>query len=682
MVCLPSPEQQEYDDLCVAISKTPDDDDAIRMIDAWIRGKGAEPAAKLLLATYQSVRPFADTGRFGATLLHMVCDMKLTRAFDHVLSLNSDPDFLDKKMDDGSTALHLCAIRNCPAAMTRRLIECGADCFAIRDMTRANAFYLACECHNLESAKFLLHKMLATLGISETATRLDPDDLDAVRQIVVLPGIDSTVLHASVVDGKGDEVCRWLTGPECRILWTGFPCDYLGKHGKYGRTVLMECLRAKQIHMPTIQFICGLYDPPITATVLLTSYLEGVLLSAKNAPRPASVMHQIIEFLYEQASTRPDFDTSGPQHQYPSLHAFALKLILKHLPGSFAASPSSPASPRSIPSDVASVVSLVERLVAKYPEHLTPETQSLAVPARLDPVLVSVLIMLDLFPCPDEDLRSRCYAVDVIYDLRSLLAKDIVARYIRNLKARGRLCTLFLYDVMALGGCSDFWIQFVEAGDSHTLHSELETVICMHDSFCPPHVSVNHIRFMAWLHKSRYPTSLRRSHAIEKLLSRCRDAHRLVPALLSHHIIHIDGKTVRALGLSIVRQISLLKSVLWHSDLRPTQVCTCLIAEVVSNALSCTPLQMEWFMAELVWIYNLRTMIRERATIREPQPNQPREECRIILGPRRQATPPPQPLPVPVTQTILEFLWQGSSLDSPASLSSFMPVIRTVGGSE
>ena len=82
-----SSSQDQYDDLCVAILNSTDAD-AIELIDAWLSGEAG--SAKELLATYQSVRPFPKTERFGATLLHMVCDMGFLESFRHIMSLNSD----------------------------------------------------------------------------------------------------------------------------------------------------------------------------------------------------------------------------------------------------------------------------------------------------------------------------------------------------------------------------------------------------------------------------------------------------------------------------------------------------------------------------------------------------------------------------------------------------------------
>jgi hypothetical protein len=642
-------DQEEYDALCVSITNS-NDRDVVRMIDSWVSAKD-EPARDLL-ASYRSVRPFKSTQRFGATLLHMVCDMGFIDAFEHILGLNSDPEFMNAKMDDGSTALHLCLIatrRNakCDAiatAMTKALIARGADIFAIRDLTGAHAFFLACEYHNLEAAKLLLQAMLEALGIcaqGQTAYTCGPEHVEALRRVLINSGADGlhrTVLHASVAQGKGDRVCRWLTGPDCKMLWAGFD-DVLGVsgHGKYRRTVLAEALLAKEIHMPTIRYVCSLYVPPIPAYTLLTSYFE---LRQTLHPR----VHDLLEFLYDEAMSRPQPTTpSRLDHHYDrdSFHSSRLTSIIK----------------RTASSSVPATVSLIRRLVDKYPQQLTPHVIKLTAHTNYsipNPDVVSVLIMLDWFP-------YTCEACATIFQLESLLPKDIRMLYIQNLRRqRGGIGALFLFNVMKFGeGCSDFWIQFVD--DSSRLRGDLETIIfCCRHGLCDrtlrrSPLCINHIRFIAGLHVSRFKSSPARTQFVETL-SYCKDAHRILPVLLARGILRIDSTFIRNLGLGVVSQPPLLKTVMWSSDVRPTQVCTCL-AILIGYGDTISGSKFSWFMRDLIWIYNLRALIREPSTGTQT-------EFRMILGPRTSVPTPVLCLPVPVTRTILEFLWQGATPSS------------------
>jgi hypothetical protein len=650
--------QDEYDDLCVALLNSKDED-VIQLIDAWVSGKD-EPA-KVLLARYQSVRPFKKTERFGATLLHMVCDLGFVKGFHHIMSLNSDPDFINKKMDDGSTALHLNNIHTRESKttnnfiMTKQLVESGADCFAIRDLSSANALYLACESSNLQSAKFLLNKMLETLGITE-GNASSPENIDALRQILVLPQVGSTVLHASVTLGNGDEVCRWLTSPECSFLWKGVP-DFLGKTDRYNRTVLMEAWKATSIHVPTIRYLTSLYDPPISALTLLTSYLESILTS--KPIRSPKVLHEAIEFLYEQASMRSDFNTLSDLYPPHSVHPFALKLIVKFFPGYDLSPPP--------------VIPLLHRLIAKYPEQLNPrvlkEFSSIMFDQfRENHVVIRILAMMDLLPYTSG-------ACEAIYNLRFVVGESMTV-YIRNLKSSGKIDAPFLFDIMRLGdGSCDFWMQFLDCSkEFDQLSDSLETMILCR----PGHshgaksktaislVCINHIRFLVWLHSRRFlgnhPSC--RSDMIARTLSICKTPHRMVPTLLSRSILVIDDKTIRNFGLTLVHDLDFLRTIMWYSDVRPTQVCACLIGEAISY------MGTRWFMHALTWIFTVRTMIRERREMSGFQ-------YRMILGPKvipggpkvipggPKVLPKVFVLPTQASHLIVEFMWQGPSSFSP-----------------
>jgi len=621
-----SEEQREYDVLCATICSCTEER-AIELVDTWLATKD-QPASSVL-ASYQSVRPF-ETGRWGATLLHMVCDMKFRRAFDHIISLNADATFLNKIMDDGCTALILCNIKESPhsAYMTKRLVECGADYFARRTLTSSNAFYLACESQNLESAKFLLSTMLHALGIHDR-DRTRQEDIEAIRQITTRSDTDATVLHASVTRGIGDQVLRWLTSPECAVLWTGRDI-FFGINGKYRMTVLTEAVHATRIHMPTIRYVFSLYnDHPISASSLLQFYLEATVMRHHDH-RPTSVVCELIEFLYEEASRQPDFAIA-------QVHCNALKCILKH------------ARP-----DVTDFVACIRRLVVdKYPQQYPRAVIDMAVSMFTDdrykdfPHMVCLLVLLDWY----EYSADKCA---ILYDVRAQCPPGIVEHYARRVRQTEHASGSFLFKVMMLGdGCSDFWMKFIpDTPDAqsrlyvslvHFIYAEsrymsLENIRSQESLF----LCCNHVRFMVWVMTRK---ELFMNCDIAVVLSCYPDAHRVLPVLLTRGLFKINCRTVCGLGRSMIRSFPLLCTVMWFSNMRPTVVCASLLGH--SDRLD----HIRQFKRHLCWIYNVRTMIKEP---KEPVRTED-DHGRIVLGPRTSSV---IFLPLPITRNILAFLWQ------------------------
>jgi hypothetical protein len=372
------------------------------------------------------------------------------------------------------------------------------------------------------------------------------------------------------------------------------------------------------------------------------------LLSSKPF-RPPQVLHEAIEFLYEQASAQPDFDTlsvctlcsraSAPHTCSPHpVHVFALKLIVKYFPGYDLSSPP--------------VIPLLHRLIEKYPKQINPRviaefSGSLFKQYQDNHHVIRLLAMMGWLPYTSE-------ACSVIYGLRFVI-KESVALYIRNLKASGKITAPFLFDIMGFGGGTcDFWFQFVEDSgeDLNSLSEYLETLILTMDSRSQhsntPLLRINHIRFLVWLHCRRamiLQTSTR-SSMIGRALSICQTPHHILPTLLSHRILAIDNLSLRSFGLSLAHDLNFLRTVMWYSNVRPTQVCACL----VGNAISYT--RTHSFLYTLVWMYTVRVMIRERVSTDENG-----VEFRMILGPK--AGPKPFLLPLSVTRLVVEFLWQG-----------------------
>jgi ankyrin repeat protein len=146
---------------------------AILMIGSYIEASNMDPASALMVQTTTRFR--TNEKRHRATVLHVVCEQAMLTVFDYTLSLCSDPAFLDLTMDDGATALFLAQLRRKSLKktaddvlyMTKRLVECGADVFLRREEYGANPLYIACECGNLQSCKFLYSSMLTAKGITE-----------------------------------------------------------------------------------------------------------------------------------------------------------------------------------------------------------------------------------------------------------------------------------------------------------------------------------------------------------------------------------------------------------------------------------------------------------------------------------------------------------------------------------
>lgn len=295
-----------------------DEQKAISLIDDYIACCGTDP---LVALSAQTTQPFRATLRFGATILHIVCELGMIKPFDHILDLCSDPAFLNLRMDDGATALfvsQLARLRNNKDGakalhMATRLVESGADCFVTRAVGGANPLYSACEAGFLEAAKFMLSVMLAARGVTET-NRTDDWDV-TVHDIVYKEQGAQSLLHAAVCSGRGYSVCRWLTSPECALLWPGRDLkafvDYKPPDYTFPYTAFYESAVTSAIDMPTVRFLHGL-GKPLTAEQLVDSVLGSS--STRSDDRRTSLKKDVklIEYMYEKASALPDFAALRP----------------------------------------------------------------------------------------------------------------------------------------------------------------------------------------------------------------------------------------------------------------------------------------------------------------------------------------------------------------------------------
>lgn len=635
-----------YKSLCESIMQSKDCDAVIALLDSWFVEKQKADASltpRELLGRHVSTKPF-HTKRTGLTILHLVCELGLVKVFDYVLSLNSDRDFIDKKADDGTTALMTCNIYQGSHSqyMTKRLVGLGADCFAFRAGACANAFYMACESGNLESAQYLLRSMLDALGIDDGESvmvqqRMDEDLRGRLRLMLIRQDIKATAVHASVWLGKSDRICRWLTGPKCRWLWSVTSLDFLGCEATLMRSAPVLAIRAPTIHMPTIQYLFEIHDPPISAHDALNTYLP---IALKRGTPGSAETPKLILFLYDHASRQPDFARAGPA---------SLKAVCS-----------------AVSVTPAKAAELAGTLIAAYPQLFT--LYAIAVLASQlyehsgpTPHTTTVLVLLNWYPYTIPS-QARIHA------MRDQLSHDIVRQYLRQGIESCQITAEMLFAAMALeDGRSDFWSQALEfcadASARNRLTTGLRDYICSKvTSPTKVELCINHVQFLAQSSGVRM---------LPAALSLCKDALGLIPSLVAQSKLTFGPRTLTSLATAICAHsevgLGLLNSVMWYSDILPTQLCVTLLGRQQMSHHRRTV-----FLRNLLWIYNLRVRLRERSG--------PIAHRRIIVKSPSLLVA----LPIRATNLVLAMLWQGDlevdvSLDHAGSPSSLGHALDNVG---
>lgn len=652
---------------------TPEDERKVtEMIDNYISCCGTDP---LVALSAQTTQPF-KTSRFGATILHVVCELGMIGAFDHILTLCSDPAFLNLRMDDGATALFVSQLARLSSNkdgakalyMATRLVESGADCFITRTTGGATPLYCACEAGFLDAAKFMLSVMLAARGVTDR-NRTD----EAVRDVVYKEQGAQSLLHAAVCSGHGNSVCRWLTSPECALLWPGRDLrtfvDY--KPPDYPYTAFYESAATSAIDMPTVRYLHGL-GTPLTAVQLVDSVLGSS--STRSDSRRTSLEKdvELIEYMYEKASALPDFAALRPSQ--------TLCRVIGWLGAKFR-SPGADTNGLDEGCSVAkaqTIADLVVRLTARYPQLFTADhvsgckklivdvTKTWWGRRRGEASRVSVMIMLDAYPFDSHHLRmlvnpSRLGPQHTNNSVS--IDGGVFSHYARQFLARtdcGEADEQALCDLMDTGH-SAAWPLFVadvqaRHPDPRAFLRKMTSTLLKRDR--EGTFDVEHVRFILWARENKLTPSRFR---FDSVLYRCASA--VAPALFKY--LMRSRARVRATGVSGFVKFSspvhptLLYTMMWNTSMRPTQVLARMYVESMAPLAAGQRVDV---VRRLKWICNLRHMIRDRDA----------RSSRIVLGPKTGR--PASPLPAPATHALIELLWEGKHLD--LTVTGLAPVDR------
>lgn len=600
----------DIDDLCneiieLGVSKQ---QEIIQLIDKYLADTEIDTLTALCACTR---RPFKKTNRLDATVLHLVCELGFTDVFDHIMLLCSNPIFLNRRMDDGSTALLLANMSRGRKSetqvlhMTKTLVKNGASMFLYRDRVLATPFYIACEFGHLESASFLLQAMLQKY----------PQNFDYVvyRQC----RFRYTVLHASVSNGSHSDVCRWLTSPECKMLW---PDNDLGKFVNYttlvsGENALHTALLADSINMDNVRRLieCG--------ATIDSGFLEK-LLSLVQVRRAKG------------KSGQQDFGNETVLIEYLCDLGFAEHTTVLVLLSWFGSRCSFP--------EADMLASVIRKRIAGHHRSFTPKCvekckSHLVVAAKTDmPEIYSTAVLLDWYPYDPQVL-------DVMISF-PCFPTEVIMHYIR----RYAVC-VHSFDVFPKT------LKTVLEDENVTVWQALMTFLgCQHRH---PNEIIFEVADLITLNYSYNDLTVRFLYTvwrkakgvidIQHLLDQCSDG--IASSL--YLSLRTEFPTLETNAFSNQRRDRLLFTVIWHGNMTPSQIVTRMFITGKNAYLT------KHMVRLMVMIYNIRHLLREKG-----------HGQRLILGARSAvatATPsaPLQPLPLFASKLIVAFLYLGTIVD-------------------
>lgn len=668
----------------------------IGLIDAYVSASGVDALTALSVQTTYSM---LLTGRRFCTVLHLSCEYGLVDVFDHILGLCCDPAFLNLRMDDGATALFLAQLQRPGRSktetqvlhMTRRLVEGGADCFILRSVTGCSPLYAACESDFLGPAKLLLAAMLIAEGAEgaeggEMSARVEAR-LETIAYMKEGKGV--SLLHASVCGGWGSGVCRWLMSPECAMLWPErslvhfvnyCPCDY-------GFTALQEALWSDRLNLRCVSTLYECLQPhQYSAQSLVETLLS--FASKKSGERLTGVAEDVslIEFLYEKASSLPDF-TSLKESQ-TLVHVVGWfgsnrrrhKQLKTRLQTTF---PDVACNLRC----AAAIESLTRRLIGRYPAlftdtHVHACRRELMHDVRLgvsggEASRLSVMILLDWYPC---DAAHLFKLLDPRLHFDTRIVGQYASKLLRRDSCAGELDEAVLYAAMGhVDG--EMWASLVlcvHASNSNarmifrTLVKRLtrSDVVVRQTATHAWKYNVNDVRFLVWAYRMRFGVRL----SLADVLYNC--SPEISPSVFKH-MVRLHPPWTKLGSLSDLRfgamvHPRLLGTVIWCTDITPTQLIARIFMQDVNESGSTfTKAGRNEILSHARWVFNVRHMVKERSSSVTSRRTSDRKLARrMVLGPRlhnRRAQT--MPLPLRVTRTLLELLWEGTeySLDLKGS---------------
>lgn len=614
----------DIDDLCrKIIVPSADESEIIHLINDFVLLMTCDATA----LCQASKRPFA-TKLSGATVLHLACELGLTKVFDHILALCSDPILLNKRMSDGATALFLANVHRPGKSeekslyMTTVLVDRGADMSLTRSRFSSSPFHVACEQGYLESAKFLLRAMLDKgFGIDDIAFRTNP---------LYDNSVPISVLQISVLSGLHSRVCRWLTSEDCKVLWTG-GCvrDFVRHSSSDGHTALTLALSAKTISMDNI--IClvdsgALLEP--RADHIFKSLLPVASKNSTRRSRP-DLEEQLFEYLFEQAlQTRVDDFES----KYPPDWTLLRIVCSGWNPLSFA--------------HTEMLVRVVRKLIAMYPHVFTKGyvqkcKMTISKQYRFNPSA----ILLDLYPYDPGLLFKMLKNFTTVPILTYYMRQYIAHTKQFNLNVRTLRLALLYYDPEIWRMALSFLLTTIP--DPTQCLVELAQII--DDDFNQGYgskLAVSEVRLLYHVH-NKFPGVLKGS--LVRILHSCSSD---IASSLCWHMLRDTPIASLLTFRKLCLDERLLFTIMWHSDVRPSQLLAKMVMNIEGPNFN-TKSERQTMIRHLLWVYNLRHMIREKRGT---------QTFRIVLsplGPGHFRTP----LPFKASESIVACVVRGEILD-------------------
>lgn len=662
-------------DFCHRLSVEVDGQQAVCAIDKYIAETGLNPKEALCL---QTTSPFRTTGRYGSTALHLICEFKWRNAFDHVMALCSEPEFLNKTMDDGATALFTAqlGLNNDRTTlislyMTEELVKRGANPFVARHRAGgATPLYIACEIGRLECAKYLLCAMIQQKA-NEINDACDTSQDTAMQSIIYRRDLKTTLVNASVTLGTHSCILEWLSSSECSMLWHDGSFEEIlkYKHTAYTWDVLFESFNTR-INMRNVKHLCTFnYFSSKPADYFVDEVLKACSRRVCTYKKRtlASLEQEIvfIEYMYEIASRRPDFLTLAPDR--------ALYNIIGWLPD----------NGKIIFEEANLLAGAVRRLIKKYPQLFTDRfvnefktavltrwLQATDRPQQFQRVMLSVVIVLEWYPYTVSYLKNiveahrMCKGDSAVFN--TFIDHDILLYYIKRFLIHADVDTDFtpilMFRVLGSPLFTNIWQIFLSHAIRHHVNpctlikATAQIVYRMGpgDRYCNVRqvtLTDEHVRFLIWAREQGVSP---KKFKFARLLAFCGPS---IGCRVFRYLCFEKHKVHMGLGSAFdffhLYNTQVLYTIMWNTQIRPSQV----LARMCIKG--CVPTRN--YVASLRWIYNLRHLLREPSVTIQRQQGilkacAQSKEQRIVIGPKNTRS---MNMPDSVTRNLIELLWEG-----------------------
>lgn len=613
------------DDLCRAIIGRARESEIISLIDKFIVDSGLDTMTALCQVFTE---PF-KTGRSNITVLHLACEIGLVKVFDHIMLLCSDPILLDKRMDDGATALFLANLlhqrpktEDQSLYMTAELVKRGADIFMMRSKVMATPFYIACESGYLKSAKFLLQTVLETHP-------------DRIKDIVYRQDVFGySVLHCAVSVGSHSHVCRWLTSSECNVLW---PDNDLVKFVQYStsfRCPAIQCaLAANTINMDNIKHLveCGCLKDTTTTFILNDLQQSAMKGSGRRIYIDVQAEEELIMYLY----------TLALSHSRPLITN--VQQTIMNLFNWF--------GPQCTLAKTRIIANVVARLIDAYPDVFTRDMlHRCKKELQRTKQIYSSAILLDWYDYTPWIFKS------VLQNTR--LQNEIVMHYITQYTDRVNRFDLDVrtLHLALLHNHPAVWksiMMFLETQceDPCLALMHLATEVQYNPSCEGDVFSEIEVRFLYYMDR-HYPNSVRVSMAYILLSSSETVASSL-------YIRKWLAKPPTSMPIRFNKKVCfrLIFTIIWHGSMTPSQLAARILIDgrkrFFYNAEEINAL-----FKHMLWVYNVRHLIREKGDGGDGAVL----FRRLVLGPFGTFASA-APLPFEASNRIVAYMYEGTIVD-------------------